>query len=166
MFLAQERLGQSTSGGCSSTNSGWHPAGGLVYWTFGTSCPLPSIFSPDVYGHEYGRWRFTIRKAGHYQINVKVPPSGSACLFAAANYTTGAQYLLARPGAGAAAINATLNQRANIGLEVPLFANVALNSGEMSLYLYDSMTDLTNCCECATSLRTFFDYARVTWVGP
>jgi hypothetical protein len=163
-FLAQERLGRDTNGDCSSTGIGWHPAGGIVYWTFGTSCALPSVWSPDVYDKEYGRWRFQIRKAGHYQVSVKVPPSSSACSFPLDRYATGAQYMLVRPGAPG--ITYTIDQQANVGVEATVTASISLNEGELALYLYDAVTDLASCCECTTTKRVFFDYARVQWVGP
>ncbi len=164
MFVAQTRLGRDTNGGCASTNSGWHPAGGIVYWTFATTCALPNVFTPATYAYEYGRWVFSIRKAGRYKVSVKIPPTGAACNFAASTYTAGAQYMLVRPGSFG--IVYQVDQRANIGAEATITANIAISAGETALYLYDSVTDLANCCECATSRRVMFDYAKFDWVGP
>ncbi|MBM4394664.1 MAG: putative metal-binding motif-containing protein [Deltaproteobacteria bacterium] len=164
-FLSQDRLGRSTNGNCTSTTSGWHPAGGIVYWSFGTSCSLPSTSNPESYGYEYGRWRFQIKKAGRYQVAVKVPPTGAACNFATTKYTQGAYYIVAPPQGGN--YSATVNQRAAIGTEAVVSSSVYLSTGEFRLYLYDKVSDLSSCCDsCGQSIRTFFDYAKLTWVGP
>ena len=154
---------QSTNGSCSSLTSGWHPAGGIVYWTFGSSCSLPSTSNPSVYSHEFARWTFGIKKTGYYRVSVKIPPTGAACNFSTAKYTTGARYILDRPSATNQLT--TLNQKSYIGQEVALFSSVKLNSGQMMLYLYDSVTDLSNCCDtCGQSIRVFLDYAKVEWL--
>ena len=164
-FLAQERLGRRTIGSCVNTDYGWHEAGGIVYWTFGTSCPIPSLDTPDDYDTEYGRWRFSIRSAGHYQVRVKIPPTGAACDFATSKYTTEASYTLDRPGDSNPF--ARVDQRSNIGSEAIVFADVYLNEGEAALYLYDSTLNLSNCCDtCGQSIRVFFDYAVFEWLGP
>jgi|JI10StandDraft_1071094.scaffolds.fasta_scaffold105737_2 hypothetical protein len=164
VFLDQSRLGRTTNGGCASTSSGWHPAGGIVYWTYATTCPLPTVHTPATYGYEYGRWSFRIRKTGRYKVLVKIPPSGAACNFASSSYVTGAQYMLVRPDSFGVVYQ--VNQRANIGAEATVTASVAINAGEAALYLYDSVTDIANCCECATTRRVMFDYAKFEWVGP
>ena len=154
---------QSTNGGCSSTSSGWHPAGGIVYWTYGSSCSLPSTSSPESYGYEFARWRFDINKTGYYRIKVKIPPQGAACNFASWKYTTGARYILDRPSASNSLY--TFNMQANIGQESTLVSTVKLNAGQMKLYVYDSVTDLSNCCDsCGQSTRVFMDYAKVEWL--
>ncbi|MFH1530226.1 MAG: putative metal-binding motif-containing protein [Pseudomonadota bacterium] len=154
---------QLTNGGCTSDTDGWHPAGGIVYWSYGTSCSLPSTSNPESYSQEFARWRFTIKKTGHYRIKVKIPPAGAACNFPNWKYTTGARYILDRPGATNSLHN--LNMQANIGNEVTLVSDVQLGPGTMKLYLYDSVSDLTNCCDtCYQSIRVFLDYAKVEWL--
>ncbi|MFO0757440.1 MAG: hypothetical protein U0359_13165 [Byssovorax sp.] len=150
--------------GCGSVAAGWHFAGGIVYWTFGTSCGIPSIQTPENFGSEFARWDFSIKKSGTYQIAVKIPPSAAACGLTVDKYTTGAKYYLIN---GANKQSTILNQKASIGQEVVLFANSHLDPGTMNIYLYDSVTDLNNCCaSCNQSIRVFLDYAKVTWVGP
>lgn len=164
---APERLGRVTQGNCAATTIGWHPTNGSPYWTFATACTLPNVFTPDVYDHDRMRWRWQIRKAGQYRLVVKIPSSGEACSFALANYTTGAQYYVVRPSAGPFGSLHTLDQRANAGTEATLAAALNTNLGELALYLYDSAADVAPpCCDCVTSKRVFFDYARVDWLGP
>jgi hypothetical protein len=122
------------------------------------------VHTPATYGYEYGRWSFRIRKTGRYKVLVKIPPSGAACNFASSSYVTGAQYMLVRPDSFGVVYQ--VNQRANIGAEATVTASVAINAGEAALYLYDSVTDIANCCECATTRRVMFDYAKFEWVGP
>ena len=166
-FVDQVRLGRGTNGGCASTGTWWHPAGGNVHWTFATSCQLPTVWMPDVYGYEYGRWRFQIRKPGRYRVAVKIPPSGAACGFPVSTYTTAARYMMVRPGLNQPGVSYTVNQQMNVDHEADVTSSVLLQEeGQLALYLYDSVADLANCCECATSKRVMFDYARVTWVGP
>ena len=163
-FVAQERLGRRTAGDCDSLDYGWHLSQGSVYWTFGTSCAPPSTSTPWTYSQEYGRWRFEIRKAGRYQIRVKIPPQSWACDFATSKYTTGATYILDRPGSNN--LSASLDQRDNIDSEATVFSDVRLGTGEAALYLYDSVSDLSSCCDtCGQSIRVFFDYAVFEWVG-
>lgn len=165
VFVAQERLSRTTYGGCGSTGTGWHSAGGIVYWTFATSCPLPSLQAPGAYGTEFGRWRRRIRKAGRYRIGVKVPPRVAACNVPESAYSTGVRYILIPPNA--APIAATpVNQRSNIDSEATVFEEQWLDVGESALYIYDTVTDLVNCCGCKTQLRVFFDYANYYWLGP
>ena len=59
----------------------------------------------------------------------------------------------------------TFNMQANIGQESTLVSTVKLNAGQMKLYVYDSVTDLSNCCDsCGQSTRVFMDYAKVEWL--
>jgi hypothetical protein len=154
---------QSTNGSCGSYTSGWHPAGGIVYWTFGSSCSLPSTSNPSNYSHEYARWTFDIKKTGYYRVKVKIPPTGAACSFSTSKYTTGARYILDRPSDTNQLTS--LNQRSSIGQEVTLYNSVKLKGGQMKLYVYDSVTDLSNCCDsCGQSIRVFLDYAKVEWL--
>ncbi|MBM4372461.1 MAG: hypothetical protein FJ098_12450, partial [Deltaproteobacteria bacterium] len=154
---------RTTNGSCSSTTSGWHPAGGIVYWTFGTSCSLPSVSSPESYAYEFARWTFTIKKAGTYRIRVKIPPTGSACNFASTKYSTGVRYIVDRPGDTNSLY--TINQRNGIGSEVTVTDSISLGTGELRIYVYDSVTDLSSCCDtCGQSLRVFLDYAKVEWL--
>jgi hypothetical protein len=127
---------------------------------------MPSLSSPGTYPYEYGRWRFQVKKAGRYRLAIKVPPSGAACGFDSTKYTTGARYMLARPG-GSNVPSSPVNQRASIGQEAVVFADVVLPAGESALYLYDSVTDLSSCCDtCGQSIRVMFDYAKLDWLGP
>lgn len=165
--MPPERLGRVTQGNCTATTIGWHATAGAPYWTFATTCALPNVFTPDVYDHDRMRWRWQIRKAGQYRLIVKIPSTAEACGFALTNYSTAAQYYVVRPSAGPFGSLHTLDQRAGAGTEAVLSPSLNTNLGELAIYLYDAVTDLAPpCCDCATSKRVFFDYARVDWLGP
>jgi hypothetical protein len=124
---------------------------------------LPSTSNPSNYSHEYARWTFDIKKTGYYRVKVKIPPTGAACSFSTSKYTTGARYILDRPSDTNQLTS--LNQRSSIGQEVTLYNSVKLKGGQMKLYVYDSVTDLSNCCDsCGQSIRVFLDYAKVEWL--
>jgi hypothetical protein len=166
-------LGSTTVGtnGC-GTQYGWHSgvSGSFPYWTWASSCTIPSASNIKSYSGYNARFTATVKKSGYYRVVMWVPCNNQVCIVnsvpAANRYASGVYWGISTASGNSGTISSALTY-SQCGANT-LFSSVYLNSGSQTIIAYDKGSS-GNICNVGTSAANkwvFVETPALEWIGP